>query len=210
MKLRERVLTDAMASGLTRLPCAEETLNILDRLELLGIEGDFVECGVWHGTQPILAKSYVDGAGYRPRKYWCFDTFTGMPPPGPYDLNHMGKKPAKPPTWLAVAMETVKHNFRLRNVLDDQVIFVAGMVEDTLLGPLLPERISYLRLDTDFYASTKAALQVLYPRLESGGALVIDDYGWWQGAKRATDEYFGDAPPEMMVIDRSARLVWKP
>jgi O-methyltransferase len=117
----------------------------------------------------------------------------------------------KPKDWLSVPRAQVEHNFAIRGLLDDeQLVFVEGQVEQTLLEPQnLPERICYLRLDTDFYTSTKAALKVLYPRLESGGALVIDDYGWWRGAQKATDEYFS-GEPAMEQIDRSARLLWKP
>ena len=69
--------------------------------------------------------------------------------------------------------------------------FIKGKVEDTLLeNNNLPKEISLLRLDTDFYESTKKELEVLYPRLVSGGVLIIDDYGHWKGSKRAVDEYF--------------------
>jgi len=170
-----------------------------------------VECGVWRGSQPILARAYIEVNGYRPRQYWLYDTFSGMPMPGPYDVTIQGYTAThKPQDWLSVSREEVAHNFATRGLMDDeQVMLMAGQVEKTLLDPHnLPERICYLRLDTDFYTSTKASLEALYPLLESGGALVIDDYGWWQGAQRATDEYFA-TPPEMTQIDRSARLIWK-
>jgi len=77
--LRERLITDVQRLG-ARHPCVIATMDILDRLEERDIQGDFCECGVWQGTQPILAKAYVEGKGYRPRKYWCYDTFSGMPP----------------------------------------------------------------------------------------------------------------------------------
>lgn len=208
MMLSAELVRDSLSLG-SRLFCADWTIHILDRLEILGVAGDFCECGVWRGAQPILAKAYVERAGYRPRRFWCFDTFAGMPPPGPEDCNYRGHRPDnKPKDWLAIPRAQVEHNFAARGLLDDDVIFVEGMVERTLREELLPETIGYLRLDTDFYSSTKVALEVLYPRLESGGALVIDDYGWWTGAKQATDEYFGDPPP-MVEIDRSARLIWK-
>lgn len=186
-------------------------MDILDSLEVAGIQGDLVECGVWNGAQPILAKAYIDANGYRPRKYWLFDTFKGMPKPDLIDTNYRGGTVHhKPEGWLAASRKVVEANFARRGLFDDQqVVFVEGMVEETLLLTHLPERICYLRLDTDFYSSTRIELEVLYPRLESGGALVIDDYGWWHGAQKATDEYFNDAP-HMIEIDRSARLIWKP
>jgi len=211
MALRDRLIDDIRPLG-SRPTCAAATMDILDRLEIQGIQGDFVECGVWRGAQPILARSYIEASGYRPRKYWLFDTFSGMPQPGQHDVTIEGHTAThKPKDWLAVPRAQVEHNFAIRGLLDDeQIVFVEGRVEQTLLEPQnLPERICYLRLDTDFYTSTEMALKVLYPRLESGGALVIDDYGWWRGAQKATDEYFG-GEPVMEQIDRSARLLWKP
>jgi O-methyltransferase len=194
----------------SRPACAAWTIRILDRLELLGIAGDFVECGVWRGAQPVVAKAHVTLAEYRPRRYWLYDTFKGMPPPGPYDFTYRGGRPNnKPPNWLSASINEVKAAFADRGLLDDSVIFVEGLVEDTLKTGLLPQRINYLRLDTDYYSSTMAELQALYPLLVVGGALVIDDYGWWQGARRAVDLYFGGVPDGMIEIDRSARLIWK-
>ena len=207
--LRERLITDVQRLG-SRQPCVIATMDILDRLEEQRVEGDFVECGVWHGVHPILAKAYVEGRGYRPRKYWCYDTFAGMPPCGPEDQNYRGGRPYdKPKDWLLVPLAEVKDNFAARKLLDKSVEFVVGMVEQTLRGPRLPTKISYLRLDTDFYASTLIELQVLYPLLVSGGALVLDDYGWWLGSQKAANEYFGKGQA-MTEIDRGARLIWKP
>jgi len=54
----------------------------------------------------------------------------------------------------------------------------------------LPEKIALLRLDTDWYESTKLEMNILYPKLIKNGVLLIDDYADWQGCKRAIDEYF--------------------
>jgi O-methyltransferase len=206
--VRQALLEDARKLG-SRSHCVLATFDILDRLEANGIVGDFVECGVWHGAQPIMAKKYCQAKRYTPRKYWCFDTFEGMPPGGPDDINYTGGRPLhKPKDWLSIPLSQVQNNFAQRGLLDDSVVFVKGKVEETLTREPIPERISYLRLDTDFYSSTFAELQFLYPKLVRGGALVIDDYGWWLGAKKAVDSYFG-REPEMVTIDKSARLIWK-
>lgn len=210
MLQRTEIIEDALTLG-SRPACLEWTVMILDRLEILGIHGDFVECGVWSGAQPILAKSYVQAHGYRPRKYWCFDTFDGMPSCGPEDKNYRGGRPHhKPKDWLRTPLPRVQQNFSDRGLLGDDVIFVKGMVEDTLKREPLPKYISYLRLDTDFFSSTMVELQCLYPRLVRGGALVLDDYGWWLGCKKAVDLYFEGEVPDMTEIDRGAKLIWKP
>ncbi len=71
------------------------------------------------------------------------------------------------------------------------IIYVEGKVEETL-NENIPEKISLLRLDTDFYESTKKELEILYPKIQSGGVIIIDDYGHWKGCKKAVDEYFSD------------------
>src|SRR3954451_21279803 len=106
----------------SRPQCALATFDILDRLEANGIDGDFVECGVWRGAQPVLAKMYCQAKRYTPRKYWCFDTFEGMPKAGPYDTNYRGGHPLdKPNDWLAVPLSQVQNNFARRGLLDDSV-----------------------------------------------------------------------------------------
>ena len=83
-------------------------------------------------------------------------------------------------------------------------------MEDTLPGAA-PQDIALLRLDTDWYESTLHELQHLYPRLADGGALIIDDYGHWDGARRAVDEYFADAGIELLLnrIDYTGRIAIK-
>ena len=85
------------------------------------------------------------------------------------------------------------------------------MVEDTLPAAA-PERIALLRLDTDWYASTRHELEQLYPRLAEGGVLIIDDYGHYEGARRAVDEYFERSRRPVLLnrIDFTGRLVVKP
>jgi O-methyltransferase len=69
------------------------------------------------------------------------------------------------------------------------VKYIKGMVEDTLRDNI-PEKIALLRLDTDFYESTKAELEVLLDKLVTGGILIVDDYGSWAGSRKAVNDYF--------------------
>jgi hypothetical protein len=89
----------------------------------------------------------------------------------------------------------------------DRLHFVVGPVEETL-PEQAPEEIAVLRLDTDWYASTKHELETLYPRLSSGGVLIIDDYGHWEGSRQAFDEYFADVGgrPLLGRTDYTGRL----
>ena len=74
----------------------------------------------------------------------------------------------------------------------------------------LPGEIALLRLDTDWYKSTQHELIHLYPLLVGSGVLIIDDYGHWQGAKKAVDEYFSDKKILLNRIDYTGRISIKP
>jgi uncharacterized heparinase superfamily protein len=93
----------------------------------------------------------------------------------------------------------------------DRVRLVKGVVAQTI-PTAAPASIALLRLDTDFYESTRHELEHLYPRLSSGGVLIIADYGHWQGARQSVDEYFGTLPdaPLLARIDYTGRIAIKP
>ena len=164
------------------------------------IPGDFVECGVMRGGHAIIAAAMFN-LYKSTRKVYLFDTFAGMTTPIEKDKDAATNTLAKSTfnelqrdshnDWCYASLDDVKANFRNAGLLDDNIIFVQGDVAVTLEVPNnLPERIAALRLDTDWYESTKKELEILYPRLSVGGVLIIDDYGYWAGAREAVDEYF--------------------
>ncbi|HSK79641.1 MAG TPA: TylF/MycF/NovP-related O-methyltransferase [Thermoanaerobaculia bacterium] len=185
--------------------------HILDR----GIPGDFVECGVWRGGSSLLVSLILKARGVRDRKVLLYDTFTGMTPPSEMDVDYKGNTAAGMMAenadgrgWCYAPLEELKSNFA-RHELPFETAFIEGDVAETLKGPK-PERIALLRLDTDWYESTLAELVHLYPRLSPGGVLIIDDYGHWEGARRATDDYFATVPPPLLVrVNYSVRLAVK-
>jgi len=178
-----------------------ETMTSTERIEGLHtalqsvhenkIAGDFVECGIWKGGNIVIAKKFFDSVN-NIKNFLCYDTFEGMTEPGKFD----GEKAHK--TWQGkskceAGMEEVIEVFKSHNLLDDRIKFIKGDVRKTLLDKNnLPDSISILRLDTDFYDSTLIELKTLYPLLSKGGYLIVDDYGHWQGSKLAVDEYFGE------------------
>jgi O-methyltransferase len=158
------------------------------------IEGDFVECGVWRGGNSMVAAEMFKLYGVA-KKVWLFDTFKGMTAPTDADVEATGGKPAQQRdthnAWCYASLGDVRNSFDRRGLLSDQVRFVEGDVCLTLENSAqLPDKICVLRLDTDWYESTKKELEVLYPKLSQRGCLIIDDYGYWAGSKKATDEYF--------------------
>jgi O-methyltransferase len=182
------------------------------------IDGDFVECGVWRGGNSIIAAE-IFRRYQLDKKVFLFDTFKGMTEPTQDDRSLVDNEPALKEyirqqeethnSWCFAPLGEVQSNFRKRNLLDANVVFVEGPVEDTLRqSGVPPKRISFLRLDTDWYESTKVELEILYPLVPQGGVVVIDDYGCWSGSKKATDEYFSDgkARPFFHVTDETRRI----
>jgi len=185
------------------------------------IPGDFVECGVWRGGNGILAKRLFEQLDTN-RSVWMFDTFEGMTAPTEHDVAirskiHAGnqfKKNQKDQqnNWCYASLEDVKKNFLNSNLKLEGVNYIKGDVSETLkIRENIPSEIAILRLDTDWYQSTKSELEILYPILSIGGALIIDDYGHWQGSRKAVDEYFSacDYKPLFNVIDSCCRSAIK-
>ena len=107
-------------------------------------------------------------------------------------------------------LHEVKQAMMLTRYPWEKLIFVPGRVEVTLPDQA-PEQIALLRLDTDWYESTYHELEHLYPRLADGGILIVDDYGHWQGARQAVDDYFRNhgIDAELRTIDFTGRLLVK-
>lgn len=189
-------------------------LRAVEYVDNSNIPGAIVECGVWRGGAMMLARKVCT----KPREFHLFDTFAGMAEPTAIDVNRNGLvamdkvsrlNKGSHVDWCYASLEEVRGNFEKFGLLSDQIHFHKGKVEDTLLTAHLPDQIAILRLDTDWYESTKLELEVLYPRLVAGGVLIIDDYGHWKGAKKAVDEYFGSNLPFLFPVDASCRTVIK-
>jgi O-methyltransferase len=183
------------------------------------VRGAFVECGVWRGGSSMAAALAFLEVG-DVRDLFLFDTFSGMTPPEDDDVDHEGvaaathleRDAARSGVVWAVASELdVRANLASTSYPEDHVHLVVGAVEQSLPNQSPPE-IAILRLDTDWYASTRHELEHLYPRLSPGGVLLIDDYGHWEGCRRAVDEYFDklEFAPLLARTDYTGRLAIKP
>jgi hypothetical protein len=184
------------------------------------IPGDIAECGVWSGGAMLLAAFALRHFGDTSRKIYLYDTFAGMPRPDAVDKRWDGADPL--PTWekhqeegsqwgFGGTLEMVRDVMRGSAYPEDKLIFVEGMVEDTIPGTMA-DQLALLRLDTDFYKSTHHELTHLYPTLASGGILIIDDYGQFQGSRLATDQYIAENQLRVFLnrVDDGVRLVVKP
>lgn len=163
------------------------------------VPGAIVECGVWKGGAVMASLLTMRQLHRSDREYFLYDTFEGMPPPSDADKQFDGETlaaefarrrlSANTSSWCRGEISEVEQNIRATGYDSSRIQFVKGRVEETIPG-VMPERIAVLRLDTDWYASTRHELEHLYPRVSPGGVLIVDDYGHWQGARRAVDEYF--------------------
>lgn len=180
--------------------------------------GDFVECGVWKGGSAMIIALTLLKMGVKDRKIYLYDTFEGMSKPTNEDIRIDNKTFAdtdweKSQTethneWCFASIDEVRKNILLTEYPDKNLIFVKGKVEDTIPGTQSSE-IALLRLDTDWYESTKHELIHLFPLLKNNGILIIDDYGHWAGSKKAVDEFFDNIPILLNRIDYTGRLAVK-
>ncbi|MFH1024667.1 MAG: TylF/MycF/NovP-related O-methyltransferase [Planctomycetota bacterium] len=192
-------------------------IQAVNHIVRAGIPGDLVECGVWRGGSSMAAALTLLGRGVTDRDLHLFDTFEGMPAPGPEDRTFSGENPrerwnrqrrsGQGSAWSSVPLEDVRRNVTGTGYPASRLHFIKGMVETTI-PEKAPDKIALLRLDTDWYASTKHELDHLFPRLARGGVLIIDDYGHWEGARKAVDEYFTAHDVKMLLarVDYTARM----
>ncbi|MDP6891131.1 MAG: TylF/MycF/NovP-related O-methyltransferase [Phycisphaerales bacterium] len=179
------------------------------------IPGAIVECGVYKGGSMMAAARTLLDLHCQNRDLYLFDTFEGMGQPTEEDINIKGliavnERPNRT-EWSRCPLETVQEAFKKTAYDPNRIHYVKGMVEDTVPDDA-PGQIALLRLDTDWYESTRHELEHLYPRLVSGGILIIDDYGHWEGARKATDEYIKMHQLRLFLnrIDYTGRLAVKP
>ena len=197
-------------------------INAVNYVIRNNIDGDFVECGVWRGGSAMAMALALIKHGIDYREIWLYDTYEGMTDPSGKDIEaHSGKLASsllmhsekKPDNniWCVASLQDVSQNMYSTNYPKSQIHFIKGDVVETLKVNI-PEKISILRLDTDWYESTKSELEILYPMLVRGGVCIIDDYGYWRGSREAVDEYFEKNNIKVLLnkIDETGRLFIKP
>lgn len=204
----------------------ERVLALIDAVRYVvarDIAGAFAECGVWRGGSVLAMILTLQQLGIRDRDIHLYDTFEGMTEPTELDTSRFDRPALE--SWQEAEQEDGRawgHMFSaevfnensVREVLKEtgyptaRLHFHRGDVLKTIPGAA-PELLALLRLDTDWYASTRHELEHLYPRLSPGGVLIIDDYGHWDGARRAVDEYFGRKAPLLNRIDYTGRIAVK-
>jgi O-methyltransferase len=201
----------------------ERIYSLIEAVKYIGrnnIPGAIVECGVWRGGSMMAAAETLIRDGDATRELLLYDTFEGMSEPGELDKTRKGEIASgllagnsdkeKNLVWAYSTLETVKAGMKTTGYPETHVHYIRGKVEDTIPG-IIPGEIAILRLDTDWYESTRHELLHLFPLLSKGGVLILDDYGHWQGARAAVDEYFnGHRQPILLNrIDETGRIAIK-
>ncbi len=177
------------------------------------IEGDIVECGVYNGNTLAFIGEINDELNLN-RKIWGYDTFNGFVENSftDKDIDFKTRRKVKNGTSdIYYTLNEVKKNIKQNNKKNfDKYIFIEGDILETLnIKENIPDRISFLRLDTDIYKTTKKQLEILYEKLVKGGVLHIDDYGICPGVKTAVDNFFSDKDIWLHRADMACRYLIK-
>jgi len=158
------------------------------------IKGTYVECGVWKGGSIMAIIKQLQNLNITNRNIILYDSFEGSENHSKFDISTVEKFSGKKymDNWneaVTASEKEVRTNIAYMGYDKSLIQFIVGQVENTIPENNIKE-IALLRLDTDFYESTKIELEYLFPKLSKGGIVIIDDYSLWQGSKKATDEYF--------------------
>ena len=204
--------------------CRQATMTSIERLYALhnavqyivsaGISGAFVECGVWKGGSVMMMALTLRKLGVTDRDIFLFDTFAGPPPAGKEDTDFTGVSMAaletQGVTWPRSPASEVQTNLATTGYPMERFHLIPGDVLQTI-PQYAPRHIALLRLDTDWYESTRHEMEHLFPRVGPRGAVIIDDYGHFRGARQAVDEYFTRHTTRHFLhrIDYSARMLIK-
>jgi O-methyltransferase len=181
------------------------------------IRGSIVECGVWKGGSMAAVARTLLHLRDTNRDLYLFDTFEGMSEPTLNDSDYSGKRAVdilqdNPSFRCADApLEVVKNVLFETGYPKERIHFIKGKVEETIPASA-PDSIAVLRLDTDWYESTKHELVHLFPRVSHNGVIIIDDYGHWKGSRLACDQYFKENQIPILLnrIDYTGRVALKP
>lgn len=183
------------------------------------VYGCFVECGVWRGGSSMAIALALLQEQATDRDLFLFDTYEGMTSPTDVDRTtdgtlartHLDRDVEKKSVWCVADIDDVRANMASTGYPTNHVHLIQGPVEKTIPQRAPEQPIALLRLDTDWYESTKHELTHLFPRVRAGGVVIIDDYGHWEGARRAVDEYLGQFAGKYFLhrIDYTGRLLVK-
>jgi O-methyltransferase len=187
---------------------------LLDR----GIPGAIVECGVWRGGSMQAVAHTLSDRGVTDRDLHLFDTFEGMTEPTDEDrfwdgrlaADVLNSSPRTARVWAVAGIDDVQQGMAETGYPTERIHYHVGRVEETIPAQA-PETIALLRLDTDWYESTRHELEHLYSRVPPGGVVIADDYSTFTGARKAVDEFLESIGEQLLLLPISqGRIAVKP
>ena len=188
------------------IPRLASLYKLSKEIDRRGVVGDIVECGVYNGGSSALMASVCCHSSIE-RDIWLFDSFEGLPEPTDKD----GKKAQSCGWWCHGNLDKVKRIYQSLCIPEYRVRIVKGWFKDTFPSTQVQD-IALLHIDADWYESVKLCFENFYERVQPGGFIVIDDYGHWEGCKRATDEFLTSRAinAELIQVDYTGRYFQKP
>jgi len=205
---------DYTMTGIERVNAVIEAVKYVEKNQISGV---IIECGVWKGGSTMAMALTLKMLDSETRELYLYDTFSGMNAPTDDDIQYDGtlakkkfsetKLSKNTSTWCAWSLDKVRENVFSTGYPQEKFHFIKGEVENTI-PENIPQEIALLRLDTDWYESTKHELIHLFPLLSPNGVIIIDDYGHWGGAKKAVDEYISENNLTLLLnrIDYTGRV----
>jgi len=167
----------------------QQVLDAVAHVTYNNIKGDFIEIGVYKGIMIMAMCAKLLQLGVSDRIIHLYDTFEGMSDPSIKDIQcHSGCKPDMNLVKCFFPLDRVKYNIELVGYPSKNIYYHVGDICKTHVEEI-PKRIAFLRLDTDWYESTKFELEYFAPNVENNGIITQDDYNWWKGATDAVNEY---------------------
>jgi len=187
---RNEILKASKPFTMTSYPRMECFYDCIVEAVKTDIPGAIVECGVWKGGNAMIAGYLMKELG-ADRDIFLYDTFTGMTEPGEHDIKYDGKKAVDVyhKNWHRVSDKTVTNNI-METQYDGFHIIVGDIMET--IPEVMPESVSVIRLDTDWFESTLHELKHFWDIISPGGFLIIDDFNCWKGSQKACKDFFGD------------------
>ena len=171
------------------------------------IPGNIVQCGVCNGGSAAVAGHRVRERHLFDRKLFLFDSFKGLPPASEAD----GVRAQSFTGQCSGNQQSVELALRIANIDRSHVEIFPGWFAETFPHARTGQ-IALLVIDADWYDSVKLVLHTFYDAVAPGGIIYIDDYGYWEGCRKATDEFFAERHIEvpLLAIDDTGHAFRKP
>ena len=186
------------------------TLDLFNAIIKNKVQGSIVECGVWGGIHLVFYQKLINKYNLKNCKIYGYDTFEGMISPTNFDGSELKEEfmQKNQGGWCKTSLAKVKENYVKNTENNENLILIKGKVEDTLLDKNnIPEEISILKLDTSLYEGTKIELEVLFPKVQNGGVIIVDGYNKFKGVKKAVDDFFASTNNIVKDYSISSRAI---